>query len=122
MKTEQIQKTLEKLTDSSTGIEGAALVDRDGFIVASRLPDNMEEERVAAIMAAFQGLAQRCAEELGRGRPIQFFLQSESGYVVVADAGDDTCLAVVSTRSAKPGMLLLDLRRTVAEIRTLLSA
>ena len=122
MRTEQIQQTLDKLADSSPEVEGAALVDREGFIVASRLPENLEEDRVAALMAAFQGLAQRYAEETGKGRPVQFFLQTESGYVVVADAGEDACLALLSNRYAKPGMLLLDLRRTSAEIRKLLSA
>ena len=45
-------------------IEAAALVSQEGFIIASVLSDNLEEERVAALTAAFQGLA-----AAGKGDP-----------------------------------------------------
>jgi len=122
MNTEQIQQALERLTASSPEIEGAALVDRDGFILASRLPENLDEERVAALMANFQDLTVRCAEGLGKGRPTQSFLQAEGGYIMMTAAGEESCLALFSSRLAKPGMLLLDLRRTAGEIRDLLAA
>jgi len=121
MRTEQIQQTLEKLTASSPEIEGAALVDREGFILASRLPENLDEDRVAALMAAFQDLALRSSGELNKGRPTHFFLQAEQGYILLTAAGDDACLALFSSRLAKPGMLLLDLRNAAGEIRNLLA-
>ena len=120
MRSEEIQQSLEKLASASSEIEGVALVDQNGFIIASHLPETLDEERVAALSAAFQGLAARCAEELDKGRTVQFFLQTEKGYIVMKDVGGDACLAALSTPHGKPGMLLLDLKKASEEIRGLL--
>ena len=120
VKSEEIQNSLERLKKASPEIEGIALVSQDGFIVASILPEPQEEERVAALSAAFLGLAERCAEELGKGLPRQLFLQTEAGYIILKTVGRDTCLSVLSSRFGKPGMLLLDVKRTAEELLPLL--
>ena len=58
MRSQEIQQALEKLKASSADIEAAALVSQEGFIIASVLSENLDEERVAALTAAFQGLAE----------------------------------------------------------------
>ena len=123
MKSQEIQNSLERLKKASPEIEGIALVSQDGFIVASVLPEIQEEEgeeRIAALSAAFLGLAERCAEELGKGHPRQMFLQTEAGYIILKTVGQDTCLSVMSSRFGKPGMLLLDVKRAAEEILPLL--
>jgi predicted regulator of Ras-like GTPase activity (Roadblock/LC7/MglB family) len=120
MRSQEIQQTLEKLKASSADIEAAALVSQEGFIIASVLSENLDEERVAALTAAFQGLAERCGEELGKGKPRQFFLQADLGYIVVMEVTQDACLTVLSSRFGKPGMLLLDMRRGAEQVRALL--
>lgn len=120
MQTQEIQQSLEKLKDTSSDIEAAALVSQEGFIIASVLSENLDEERVAALSAAFQGLAERCAEELGKGKPRQFFLQADLGYIVVMEVTQDACLTVLSSRFGKPGMLLLDMKRGAQQLRSLL--
>jgi len=120
MRSQEIQQALEKLKATSADIEAAALVSQEGFIVASVLSENLEEERLAALTAAFQGLADRSAEELGKGKPRQFFLWADLGYIVVMEVSQDAFLTVLSSRFGKPGMLLLDMRRGVEKIRTLL--
>lgn len=120
MRSQEIQQSLEKLKATSGDVEAAALVSQEGFIIASVLSENLDEERVAALSAAFQGLAERCAEELGKGRPRQFFLQADLGYIVVMEVTQDACLTVLSSRFGKPGMLLLDMKRGAQELRSLL--
>ncbi len=120
MRSQEIQQALEKLKSTSPDIEAAALVSQEGFIIASVLPENLEEERIAALTAAFQGLAERSAEELGKGKPSQFFIQAELGYLVMMGVGPDACLSVLSSRFGKPGMRLLDMRRGAEGLRALL--
>lgn len=120
MRSQEIQESLEKLKTTSSDIEAAALVSQEGFIIASVLSENLDEERVAALSAAFQGLAERCAEELGKGKPRQFFLQADLGYIVVMEVTQDASLTVLSSRFGKPGMLLLDMKRGAQQLRSLL--
>lgn len=120
MRSQEIQQALEKLKATSNDIEAAALVSQEGFIIASVLSENLGEESVAALTASFQGLAERSAEELGKGRPRQFFLQADLGYIVVMEVTKDAFLTVLSNRFGKPGMLLLDMRRGAEQVRSLL--
>lgn len=120
MRIREIQDRLESLKASSEDVEGVALVNQDGFIIACALPESLEEECVASVTAAFQGLADRCARELGKGVSLQTLLRTEGGYAVITRAGADAFLVLVSGPRAKPGMLLLDVRKTVEEVLALL--
>jgi hypothetical protein len=120
MRSQEIQQALEQIKAASTDIEAAAMVSQEGFIIASVLTENLDEERVAALSAAFQGLAERSAEELGKGKPRQFFLQADLGYIVVMEVTKEAFLTVLSSRFGKPGMLLLDMRKCADRVRALL--
>lgn len=120
MHAEQIQQSLEKLKNASHMIEATALVSSEGFIMASVLPDSLGEERVAGLSASFMGLAERCTAEMGKGRPLQLFIQAENGYIVMLELGNGTCLSVVASQEGKPGMILFDMKKTAEEIRPLL--
>ena len=108
MQIREIQDRLEKLHASSADIEGVALVNQDGFIIACVLPDPLDEERVASVTAAFQGMAERCSQEMEKGHSLQTLLKTDGGYVVITRAGPDAYLSLVSGPHAKPGMLLLE--------------
>jgi predicted regulator of Ras-like GTPase activity (Roadblock/LC7/MglB family) len=120
MRSQEIQQTLEKLKASSPEIEATALVSEEGFVIASAISEGLEEERVAAVSAAFQSLADRCAAELGKGQPRQHFIQADLGYIAMMLVGEGVCLTILSSSFAKPGMLLLDMKRTAKELRDLL--
>jgi len=120
MKMEEIQKRLEQLNASSPDLEGLALVNQEGFIIACVLPEDLDEERVASVTAALQGMADRCSCELKKGQAVQTLLKTERGCVVVTSVGPDACLAVIGGPQAKPGMLLIDSRKTAEEILYLL--
>jgi predicted regulator of Ras-like GTPase activity (Roadblock/LC7/MglB family) len=120
MHAEEIQQSLEKLKNSSQVIEATALVSNEGFIMASVLPEALGEERIAGLSAAFMGLAERCAAEMGKGGPKQLFIQAELGYIVMMGVGNGTYLSVLATSQGKPGMLLFDMKKAAEEIKRLL--
>ncbi len=117
---EEIQERLETLNASSPDIEGLALVNQEGFIIACVLPEALDEERVASITAAFQGMADRCSDELDKGRAVQTLLKTERGCVVITSVGPDACLSVIAGPQGKPGMLLLEAKQTAGELLSLL--
>jgi len=120
MRLQEIQERLDRLHASSPDIEGLALVNQEGFIIACVLPDGLDEESVASLTAAFQGMADRCADELDKGRAVQTLLKTDRGSVVLTSAGPDACLSVIAGPQVKPGMILLDARQTAEELLELL--
>ena len=117
MRSEEIQKSLDKLKKSSQEIEAVALVSQEGFIVSAILPDSTDEERLSALSIAFQSLSERYAAEMGKGQPRRFFIETDQGYIVVMDVGLDTYLTVMSNRFGRPGLLFLDMKRAAEELR-----
>ncbi len=115
-RTDTLLGVLKDLQASSSDIEATAVVSVDGLVMASALPADVEEDRVAAMSAAMLSLGERTAQELGRGTLNQVFIKGENGYVLLMNAGTDAVLTAMARADAKLGMIFLDMQRTSQEI------
>ena len=111
---------LRDLAASSPDVEASAVVSVDGLTMASALPAQVEEDRVAAMSAAMLSLGERIANELGRGSLDQVYIKGENGYVVLMSVGRDAVLTVLARQQAKLGLLFLDMRRATEDLAALL--
>ena len=111
---------LRDLQASSPDVEASAVVSVDGLTMASALPADVEEDRVAAMSAAMLSLGERIATELGRGTLDQVYIKGQKGYVVLMAVGQDAVLTVLARQQAKLGLLFLDMRRTTEDLVKLL--
>ncbi len=117
------QLFVERLRDmqaSSPTIEASAVVSVDGLTIASALPSNVEEDRVAAMSAAMLSLGERIATELGRGALEQVYIKGANGYVILMSIGNEAVLTAMARENAKLGLLLLDMHRTVEAMTKLI--
>jgi predicted regulator of Ras-like GTPase activity (Roadblock/LC7/MglB family) len=119
-RTEKIQDVLRSLRTASPEIIGSAVVSTDGFIIASLLPNEIDEEVVSAMGAAMLGVGERISGELMGAAMDQTYVRSEKGYVLLNAAGADAVLIVLTTADAKLGLVFLDVKRRVAELSKLL--
>lgn len=115
-RTEALMSILKDLQASTADIEATAVVSVDGLIMASSLPTDVEEDRVAAMSAAMLSLGDRTAQELGRGKLEQVFIKGAEGYVILMSAGTDAVLTAMARADAKLGLIFLDMTRTAEEI------
>jgi predicted regulator of Ras-like GTPase activity (Roadblock/LC7/MglB family) len=117
------QLMVERLRDlqaSSPDIEASAVVSVDGLIIASALPQGVEEDRVSAMSAAMLSLGERIAMELGRGQLDQVYLKGEHGYVILMSVGEEAVLTALAREQAKLGLIFLDMRRAAADLTKLI--
>ncbi len=119
-RTEEMVMRLRNLQASTADIEASAVVSVDGLIMASALPRDVEEDRVSAMSAAMLSLGERIAIELGRGTLDQVFIRGEQGYVLLMSVGTEAVLTALARKEAKLGLVLLDMRRTAAELSRLI--
>jgi predicted regulator of Ras-like GTPase activity (Roadblock/LC7/MglB family) len=119
-KAEQITKLIKNLSTTTPDIQAAAVVDNDGLMIASSLPQDVEDDSVAAMSAAMLGLAERIVGELGRGQFDLVSLKGTEGYVILVRTGPDAVLTVLAGSSAKLGLIFLDAARSAKEIARLL--
>ncbi|MCK6551732.1 roadblock/LC7 domain-containing protein [Myxococcota bacterium] len=117
---EQLNRILRSLQTASPDVEASALISEDGLMIASALPQHVEESRVAGMSATLLSLGTRAATELERGDVEEILVRGQDGYAVMVAAGSGTLLLALATKNAKLGLIFLDMRRTVAEIRKIL--
>jgi len=113
-------RLLKGLSTNTPDIEGAAIVDNDGLLIASALSQDVDEEAVAAMGAALLGIGERIVDELGRGSFQMVTIRGTEGYVVIVRCGEDAVLSVLTSARAKLGLVYLDVRRTAKELAKIL--
>ncbi|MBU7013679.1 MAG: roadblock/LC7 domain-containing protein [Theionarchaea archaeon] len=116
-KREKLTQALKDLEATTPDIEASAIVSVDGLMIASALPRDVEEDRVAAMSAAMLSLGERTAGELTRGELSEVYVKGENGYVILMSAGENAVLTALARKDAKLGLVFLDMKRTAEEIK-----
>lgn len=119
-RTEQMTERLRDLQVSSPDVEAAAIISVDGLSMASAMPGDIEEDRVAAMSAAMLSLGERIAGELGRGKLDQVYIKGTQGYVILMSVGEEAVLTVLARKDAKLGLIFLDMGRAVEDFEKLI--
>ncbi len=120
MREESITSILADLNSSSTEIEASAIISTDGLVIASLLPNAVDEDRVGAMSAAMLSLGDRTALELDRGELEQVLIKGANGYILMTHVGHDAVLTVMTKSSAKLGLIFLDVKRAVSDVASVL--
>ncbi len=116
----RLDRAIHDLLTQTADLEAAAVVSFDGLPMASALPADMDEDRVAAMSAALLSLGERATVGLGRGELSQVFIEGESGTVFLVSADNEAVLVAVARRGAKTGMMLYEVKRTAAAVASVL--
>lgn len=119
--TEELDEALSNLQSSSGDIEACAVVSEDGLIMASSIPNKLEEGDISAISAAMHSTGIKVATELKRGDLEQVLVKGENGYVIIMNASPNAVLLTMARKEAKLGLVFFDLSRTVEDIKIILA-
>lgn len=117
---DRLTGSLYELQSNAADIEASAIVSVDGLIIASALPTDAGEDRVAAMSAAMLSLGERIAMELGRGSLEQVYVRGNQGYVILMSVGEEAVLTVLARERAKLGLVFLEMRRACEKLAQLI--
>lgn len=117
---EKLGMVLQNFVSATTDVQGAALVTPDGLPLAASLPGGMDEERVSAMSASMLSLGERIGMELARGTIDRIFVEGNKGFGILTSCGQDAVLLVLASESAKQGLLMLEIKRVLAELKLIL--
>ncbi|MHA1689345.1 MAG: roadblock/LC7 domain-containing protein [Promethearchaeota archaeon] len=118
--TETLEEILKNLSTGIPEIISAAIVSVEGLPIASALPNDVDETRIAAMTAALLSLAERAVHEMKKGEFEQLLVKGSDGYLLVLAAGMNAVLTVSTTSDVKLGLIFLDCRRTCEKIAKLI--
>ncbi len=120
-----LQETLSRLGMIVDGVQACAIVDRDGFALATHPAGGdgasvADGAQVAAAAAMLTGSAERALDRLAQGRMSRLLLEGEEGSLLSCPAGPVT-LAVVIAPGASLGHVLFAAQKAAAEVDSILA-
>lgn len=118
---EKLNSLLQNFVSSTSDVQGAAVVTPDGLPLATSLPSSIDEERTAAMSAAMLSLGERISTEFARGDVDRIFVEGNKGYGILTSCGEDAVFLVLASQVAKQGLLMLEIKRTLGELKLLLN-
>ena len=117
---DQLDQVLINFERNVPHIEAIAIVSTDGLVIASRLPDKVEEDRVGAMGAAILSISKRSGEELSRGEMSRVLIEGENGYLLIRSIGEFAILVALVDKNVRLGMLFYECKRCIAQLNEIL--
>lgn len=117
---DRIRDVLRTLRQASADVIGSAILTSDGFIVASLLPAEIDEELVSGMAATLLGVGERISREMMNSDMEQAYIRAKDGYVIANALTDQEVLVILTTRQAKLGLIFMEARQRAAELTRLL--
>lgn len=114
---EQVLAILDHLSvNAGNDVTGAVAVSMDGIVLASRMANEVNADRVGAVAATMVGVTRRVSGELKIGFPEEAIIKADNGLFMVLPAGDQSLLAVNLRHGANLGMVRIEAREAAAAI------
>ncbi len=102
--------------NAGNDVTGAVAVSMDGIVLASRMANEVNADRVGAVAATMVGVTRRVSGELKIGFPEEAIIKADNGLFMVLPAGDQSLLAVNLRHGANLGMVRIEAREAAAAI------
>ncbi|MEV0854472.1 roadblock/LC7 domain-containing protein [Nocardia fluminea] len=114
---------LDGLIDRVPGSEYAVVLSADGLPLARSSQFGREDaEQLAAISSALHSLARGVGARFGKGVLRQTVVELGGGYLVVIEAGQGACLALLAAIDADLGLVAYEMNVIVGQVGAQLSA
>ena len=102
------------------GVNGSLVVGKDGLIIESEVPGDIDSELVAAMSSAVFGTAERSAEEMKHEPLQQVMIEGNLGKTLMIDAGEGI-LVVITDIGINLGLIRIEMRRSAERVIDLLT-
>ena len=113
---EKLGYIVQNFVSTTIDVQGAAIVTPDGLPLTSNLPAQMDEERTSAMSAAMLSIGERIGSELARGAIDRVYVEGSDGFSILTRCSDDAVFLVLAAKTAKQGLLMLEINRTLSEL------
>jgi predicted regulator of Ras-like GTPase activity (Roadblock/LC7/MglB family) len=116
----RVQRVLQDLR-RVPDVLAAAVVSRDGLMIAHSLPRSIDPKRIAAMAAAIVGTSELAADEIGQGAFVESIVESRLSKMLATGAGPEAILITLVRSDANLGYVLINVAHAVETISAVLS-
>lgn len=118
-KEEKLNEPLDELDDVQ-GIKGAAVVRRDGLLIASNLGQDINDDQVGAMTASTVGSGETASESLEMGNVNAVTIEAADGKLVSTGAGEEGILTILTDSDVNMGLVKVEMEKATKKIKRIL--
>ncbi len=115
----RLENAIDELSHLSD-IKAAAVVRRDGLVIAHTLPDGVDPKIVAAMTAAIVGTSEMATIQLAQGRFERAIVESDEGKLLSVGAGEEALLVALVYKDANLGLVLMGMEKAARQVDAIL--
>ncbi len=102
-------------------VEASGIVRRDGILLASTMPANMDVKNACAIMTAtIVGAAKNITMKCKKGFPKRIIVQAREGDIIISEAGKKALLVCITNIRYDPDIMFGEIERAAQRIDDIL--
>lgn len=116
----QLDMILNDFERSIPHVQATAVVSTDGLVIASRLPSEVEEDRIGAMGAAILSISTRSGGELERGEMVRVLIEGTEGYILIRSVGEYAILVALVEKDVRLGLLFYEANKCIDHLMEVL--
>ncbi|MCK4285238.1 MAG: roadblock/LC7 domain-containing protein [Candidatus Lokiarchaeota archaeon] len=117
---QSIDKELEKLGGISD-IIGTALVNRNGLLVASRLPRDVDDRKFCAMAATMFGAIETAASTIGSNKVDNITVEFSDFQLIIMETNENMILVSLLNLNINLGLFFIEIEEGVKNIKKILN-
>lgn len=115
-KEQKLNEVLDDLHEVQS-VRGAAVVRRDGLLIASNFSQSFNENQVGAMTASTVGSGETASDALNMGEVNEVTIESHDGKLISTGAGDEGVLAVMTDADVNMGLIKVEMGNATEKIK-----
>ena len=119
IKIQHLNKELDKLEEISD-IIGTAIVNRNGLLIASKLPRDIEDRKFCAMAATMFGAIETAASTLGSNSVTNLTVEFNDFQLIIMAADEQTILVSLVNLNANLGLILIEIEEIIKNLKNTL--
>lgn len=119
-KKERLDIILAKLQNVGQ-IDACAIVSREGLLMASRNPQEVDVKIFSALCASVIGASETALAQMKKGNAEQVTVKGQQGTLLINPAGNKAVLVVLAQQRANLGLIIAEMESRAVEVAEVLS-
>lgn len=103
--------------ESMEGVIGSALVKRNGLLITSRLPRDIDDRKFAAMAAAMFGAIITATQNLKKEKIVSLLVEYEKSQIVVLEIDAKNLIVALLELNINYGLILIELEEIVRKLK-----
>jgi predicted regulator of Ras-like GTPase activity (Roadblock/LC7/MglB family) len=116
---EQINKELERLENFGE-IIGSAVVNRNGLLISSRLPRDIDERKLSALAATMFEAIDTATLNFNKNEIKHITVEYKDYQLIILEINDKTILVSLIDLNANLGLVFIEIEETIKFIKNLI--